>query len=239
MISSSQDVRSLGTILGVWAHPDDEVVSMCGILCAAVANGQTVACVTATRGEAGMQDESRWPARKLAHIRERELKEAYKLIGIRNHHFLDYPDGGLADVEEGRPVQRLASLIAAYKPDSIFTFGPEGMTGHRDHQTVSRWVSLAVAQASPAPKVYHAVLTSRQYQAIREVDKQFNFFFNIEQPPTCEENDCAVCLTLDNKLFDCKLNCLRVMPSQYEKVLEVFGEKLRPSLGMEAFVDAG
>ncbi len=239
MISSVRDIGKLGTILGVWAHPDDEVMSMCGILCAAVANGQTVACVTATRGEAGVQDESRWPAARLGRIREQELKAAYQIIGIQNHHFLDYPDGGCAEIDERQPAQRLASLIAAYQPDSIFTFGPEGMTGHPDHRAVSRWVDLAVAQAAQKPKIYHAVLTPGQYQQIEAVDRQFNFFFNIERPPICDENECAVCLKLDDNLFDCKLNCLRVMPSQYEKVLEGFGERLRPGLGVEAFVDAG
>ena len=55
--------------MGVWAHPDDETYSMAGIMATAVKNGQQVICVTATRGEAGVQDHLRWPAHKLAEDR--------------------------------------------------------------------------------------------------------------------------------------------------------------------------
>ncbi len=236
-ITTPEDIKQLGTIMGIWAHPDDEVMSMCGILCAAVQNGQAVVCVTATRGEAGVQDESRWPAKHLGKIREAELKAAYQHIGIKQHHFLDYPDGHCAEVHEPEAVQRLVSLIEAYQPDSIMTFGPDGMTGHPDHQAVSHWAGLAAVQASKKPKVYHSILTSDQYEAIRPVDEKFNFFFNIDEPKVCADSECAIKFELDDPLFDCKLNCLRSMPSQFEAVLGEFGDKLRPALGTEAFVE--
>ncbi len=52
----------LGTILGVWAHPDDEAYLMAGTALVAAAAGSTIACVTATAGDAGESaDEDRWP----------------------------------------------------------------------------------------------------------------------------------------------------------------------------------
>ena len=41
----------LGTVLSVWAHPDDESYCCAGLMADAVAHGQRVTCVTATRGE--------------------------------------------------------------------------------------------------------------------------------------------------------------------------------------------
>src|ERR671922_141060 len=38
----------LGTILGVWAHPDDEAYLSAGLMARAVRNGSRVVCVTAT-----------------------------------------------------------------------------------------------------------------------------------------------------------------------------------------------
>lgn len=43
----------LGTILGVWAHPDDETYLMAGLAARAVRSGSRVVIVTATRGEGG------------------------------------------------------------------------------------------------------------------------------------------------------------------------------------------
>ena len=38
---------------------------------------------------------------------------------------------------------QVAALIERTRPDVIVTFGPDGMTGHPDHQTVSAWVTEA------------------------------------------------------------------------------------------------
>jgi LmbE family N-acetylglucosaminyl deacetylase len=46
-------VRELGTVVGVWAHPDDEAYLAGGLMAAARAAGLRVVCVTATDGERG------------------------------------------------------------------------------------------------------------------------------------------------------------------------------------------
>ena len=42
-------MRSLGTILGVWAHPDDDIYLSAGLMAVAAAAGERVVDVTATR----------------------------------------------------------------------------------------------------------------------------------------------------------------------------------------------
>ena len=50
-------VADLGTVLGIWAHPDDEAYLSGGLMSiAARDHGNRVACVTATRGELGTAD---------------------------------------------------------------------------------------------------------------------------------------------------------------------------------------
>lgn len=238
-VTTADDIKTLGTILGIWAHPDDEVFTMGGILAAAVRNGQTVVCITATKGEAGVQDEARWPARKLGRIREKELMEAYKILGIKNHHWLDFPDGGCNEADEGQAVQRLVSLIHTYKPDSIFTFGPDGMTGHPDHVAVSHWTDIAHGKSGSQAVVYHAIQTDEQYEGMKEADQVYDIFFNAPQPVTCDETECAVCFCIDESLYDLKYRALLAMPSQTEALLGQFGDALKPSLEKEAFVRAG
>src|ERR1700712_3425634 len=125
-IQTKEDVKRLGTIMGIWAHPDDDTYSMGGIMAAAIESGQKVCVITATRGEAGVQDESRWPREHLAEIRTHEMTEALKALGVTDHQWLDYPDGGCKDVSQSQAVQRIARVINRCKPDSILTFGPDG-----------------------------------------------------------------------------------------------------------------
>jgi len=234
-VKTNDDIKRLGTILGVWAHPDDETFSSAGIMAVAINNGQTVACITATRGEAGVQDESRWPASQLADIRTRELEEAYAILGITNHHWLDYADDNCAEENWIIATARIAGIIDHYQPDSILTFGPDGMTGHPDHCTVSSWVDLAVEKSGSRAVIYHAVQTQEQYDAIREADEHFNIFYNIDEPPICHPESCGIHFTLDDVLYVQKMAAQAAMKSQQEGMLEIFGPSLRVSLGTEAF----
>lgn len=235
-MQSVQDIKNLGTIMGVWAHPDDETFSMAGIMAAAVENGQKVICITATRGEAGVQDESRWPAHKLADIRTKELSDAYAILGIKNHYWLDYPDGGCAQVSANDATDKIAALIHEYSPDSVFTFGPDGMTGHSDHQTVSQWATIAVKKAKSNAVMYHAIITHEQYVSMQEADKELNIFFNIDKPCMCDECDCDICFSLPEHIYDKKMRALHAMPSQTEKMMQKFSEVLASSHGTETFI---
>ena len=147
-------VGELGTILSVWAHPDDEGYCCGGLMATALRDGQRVVCVTATRGELGSTDPSRWPnGPELAAVRTRELAASLAEFGVTEHHWLDYPDGGCAAVDQGEAVARLRAIIDRVQPDTVLTFGPDGATYHPDHMAVSRWVSTAAAGANARGEV--------------------------------------------------------------------------------------
>src|SRR6478609_10639801 len=98
---SHGSANPLGTILGVWAHPDDETWLSAVHMMRAIRAGQRVVCVTATRGELGSTDPERWPAgQQLAAVRTVEMEQALSRLGVTEHHWLDYPDGGCADAPE-------------------------------------------------------------------------------------------------------------------------------------------
>lgn len=234
-MSTIQDIKQLGTVMGVWAHPDDETFSMAGIMAMAAQNGQKVVCITATRGEAGVQDESRWPSDRLADIRTSELKAALNVLGVTEHIFLDYADGGCADVDSNQAVQQITKLIDIYQPDTIFTFGPDGLTGHIDHSTVSAWAVAAAKLATKKPAVYFALQTTGQYDAMMHADKHLNFFFNIDKPPTKDECDCDLCFCLGADYLALKMRALAAMPSQTDKFLTMFSGQLTDMIGTEAF----
>lgn len=208
---------SLGTILGIWAHPDDETFMVGGLLHTAVKNGQKVSCVTATKGELGVQNEARWPAETLGQTREAELKSALDILGIQNHTWLNYIDGSCKDVDDTSAVQQLVALIDTHKPDSILTFPPDGLTGHDDHVAVSRWVNLAAEQSIYSPTVWYAVHTQETYDAsFKTIHDKLNIYFNIDMPKFVPKKHCDVLLDLPEDTLDKKLQALQAMPSQYE-----------------------
>lgn len=59
---------------------------MAGTAMLAMANGSTVACVTATAGEAGeTADEAIWPQRRLAELRREEMAASLAILGSADH----------------------------------------------------------------------------------------------------------------------------------------------------------
>ena len=149
------DFASLGTILGVWAHPDDEAYLSAALMAQAVRAGSRVMCVTATRGEAGSQDELRWPPEKMAEIREAELMATLRVLGVTEHRWLDYIDGTCAEVDEDEATAKVAAIFDEVQPDSVLCFGPDCQTGHPDHIATHRWTTRAFHErAKSGAKLY-------------------------------------------------------------------------------------
>ena len=132
----------LGTILSVWAHPDDEAFLAGGIMAMATDAGSRVVCVTATRGEAGSSDPERFPPHVMAKIREQELDECLAILGVRNISGSTIATAS-APRRHRRSRDQARGIIGEVRPDTILTFGPEGFTDHPDHKAVSRWLTEA------------------------------------------------------------------------------------------------
>ena len=119
------------TLLGVWAHPDDEAYLSSALMAAVRRSGARVVVVTATRGELGTDDPVLWPPDRLAEQRERELRASLDVVGVTEHHWLDHRDGELGAVPTLEGARELVPFLDRFAPDTIVTFGPEGMTGPR------------------------------------------------------------------------------------------------------------
>lgn len=81
-------------------------------------------------------------------IREQELRQAAGHLGI-DVAFLGYMDGELANVTPVVLIEHINSWIDLVKPQVILTFGPDGVSGHPDHVTISHVVTQAVNQCFP------------------------------------------------------------------------------------------
>ena len=143
----------LGSVLGVWGHPDDEAYLSAGLMMGALAAGNRAVCITATHGEAGFPDDDPRSLAERAAVRELELDACLDVLGVTEHEWMPYPDGACDRIPDAEPVERLCELIEEVRPDSVLTFSPDGQTGHVDHIAASRWTTLACRRAAPRPSV--------------------------------------------------------------------------------------
>lgn len=120
-------------ILVITAHPDDEAFFASGTAWHNYnADGRTM-LVCATLGEKGTAHLKKPIARsQLKVLRYRELMRSVKISHFHAVKTLRLPDGGVQD-KHWDFLKRTRKLAKKFKPDAILTFGPDGITGHRDH----------------------------------------------------------------------------------------------------------
>lgn len=206
-------VTELGTILGVWAHPDDEAYLSAGLMAAAVDAGQRVVCVTATRGGLGGDEAERTA----------ELAASLAVVGVTEHHWLPYRDGHCADIPDRYAVPRIAALIRAVRPDTVVTFGPEGMTGHPDHRAISRWTVAAFGSA--APPGARLLLATKTAQYVEQVGPLYAPYdvFGPGTPPRTVPADLAVDHWLAGAALERKVAALTAQRSQTAGLIAALG----------------
>lgn len=132
-------------MLVILAHPDDESFAVGGTLAKYAHQGVQVVLLCATRGEAGIPGAK---PEEAGEIRERELRKAAKLLGIEVY-FLGYQDGELSTASPAELLENITCWIGLVQPQVILTFGPDGVSGHPDHVTVSQIVTQAVDKFFP------------------------------------------------------------------------------------------
>jgi LmbE family N-acetylglucosaminyl deacetylase len=137
-------------LMGVLAHPDDESLGIGGTLAKYASEGVETYLVTATRGERGRFGENgkRPGPHVVGRVREAELREAARVLGVREVNFLDYCDGNLDQVNVTEAVARIADHLRRVKPHVVITFGPEGAYGHPDHIAISQLTTAAIVLAA-------------------------------------------------------------------------------------------
>jgi len=205
--------RDLGTILSVWAHPDDETYLAGGVMASAAALGQRVVCVSASAGERGTDDPSIWPPDRLGRVRRWEAAAAMAVLGIEEHHHLGLPDGALAENDEdGRA--RIGELIDEVQPDTILTFGPDGRTFHPDHVAVHRWVTEEWAARGGGPRLLYAATTVAGLDRFLTLEEDLGVYMSDERPVGVHASDLALHFCLTGPELDQKLTALRAMATQ-------------------------
>jgi LmbE family N-acetylglucosaminyl deacetylase len=229
----------VGVLLGVWAHPDDEAYMSAGLMATARDAGHRVVVATATKGELGTEEPDLFPPERLAGIRERETLASLAALDVREHRWLRHRDGGLDRVATARGVGQVRDLIDEVQPDTIVTFGPDGMTGHADHRAVCRWVTTAWRRSGRPCRLWYATVAPEFHRDWTDVNSAVGFWFSGTTPPCDPSSELAFTVTCDESTLDRKLVALRAHASQTTPLIEQIGhERYRRWWSTESFVDA-
>jgi LmbE family N-acetylglucosaminyl deacetylase len=230
--------HEVGTLLGVWAHPDDEAYLSAGLMALARRAGQRVVVITATAGEGGTDDPDRWPPARLARRRRREMAASLAAVGVHEHHWLGYADGGCQDVPDTVAIDAIGRIAEVVRPDTIVTFGPDGMTGHPDHQAVSAWTTAVWAQRCSSARLWYATQLTSFHDEWGELNDRVGVFGD-QVPPSTPAEDAAGIVRCEGWLHERKLAALLAHASQVRPLIELVGEDTyRRWWSTEAFADA-
>ncbi|MFQ6196966.1 PIG-L deacetylase family protein [Streptomyces sp. NPDC000405] len=132
---------SLPSLLGIFAHPDDEALVAGGVLAQHADSGARTAVVTTT-----------WSPDS---HRAEELANALAALGAGEPRMLGYADHRIPQSAPGRPrlcdaplddvIELLAGHLREFRPEIVVTHDAYGqLTGHPDHRQTHRAATLAV-----------------------------------------------------------------------------------------------
>ena len=160
-------------LLGVFAHPDDEVFCAGGTMARAAEAGAEVMIVSATRGEQGqIRDPAAATRRTLGTVREGELRAAAAELGVQRVQVLAYPDGALQHHRSSLGAA-IVGIMRQFHPDTVVTFGADGGYGHPDHVAISDLTTQAframVRDHNRGQRLYHASFPPRRTSMAEEL----------------------------------------------------------------------
>jgi LmbE family N-acetylglucosaminyl deacetylase len=228
-------VASLGRILTIWAHPDDESYLSGGLMAMARATGQSVTCIVATPGDHADTEDDR---ARIGSVRTGELAGALRILGVDDMVVLGIRDGECQRFDDDRATTMIGDVIRDRQPDTIVTFGADGFTGHPDHRAVSRWVTDAVAATNPQIRLLHSAMTPAMADDGLDIDAQFGVF-EAGLPAVYDPQDVALYVPVDGQWLDTKLRALRAHHSQTAAIIDALGvARYRRWISAEVFVDA-
>lgn len=145
------------TLLGVFAHPDDESFGPGGTLARYAHEGADVHVIIATDGIAGSVDHEGRLAdhSSLAQVRSAELALAATRLGVKSIWSLPYRDSGMRGSPDNQhpqalirqPAQHVTHEVLSYmlrlQPQVVMTHDPFGGYGHPDHVRVCEATTAA------------------------------------------------------------------------------------------------
>lgn len=161
------------SIAVIVAHPDDDAYGCAGSIALHETDpGFRFILVIATDGGAGQISAGITATQEsLGRLRRAESVRAWQAHGTIpvRHEWLNYQDGHLHEVDAEELEERVLNILLAERPQVVATFGPDGITGHRDHIAIGRAVDAAFHRAIQIPgpglrRLIHGAVRASTFQ---------------------------------------------------------------------------
>src|SRR5512145_2929986 len=153
--------EALRTILCIAAHPDDNEHVIAGSVARWAREGRDVVFCLVTSGGAGTNEHTP-DSEGLIPIRERECRDAARILGVRDVVFLGYQDGVVEPTLELR--RDLTRVIRRHQPDVVVCSDPtvrwygDEYLNHPDHRAVASAALDAVFPSSETSAIFPELL---------------------------------------------------------------------------------
>ena len=152
------------TLVAVFAHPDDEAFGPGGSLIH-FAKTHDIYLLCATSGNLP--------------VRRRELLKSAQVLGIKKVDFLNFTDGGLCNNNYHDLAEAIEKKLRFYRPETVLTFEPQGISGHLDHVAVSLVTTFVVKKLK---FVKHLLYFCELKLTMKLLQKNFGEYF-VYVPP--------------------------------------------------------
>lgn len=168
------------TLVGVLAHPDDEM-GFGAVLAQAAHEGARVRLVALTAGQKGFRPHHPvTDGEELVRVRTEEFRNASRILGLDPPLVLEFVDQELLGDRQDEIQERLSNVLTELRPDVVVTFGPDGITGHPDHRAVSCFVTEILQARQDGPRLYYHGL--HPWQAARFAERTGRTFRAVAEP---------------------------------------------------------
>ena len=107
-------------------------------------------------------------------------------------------------------------MVEEVRPDTIVTFGPDGVTGHEDHRAGGRRTTRARTAAAPGVELLRAVLAPGFTRRFAAVDAASGVFVDDPAPDV----DPGLHLRLEGDRLDRKTEDIPALDSQTRRLVE-------------------
>ena len=199
----------MSTVLGVFAHPDDEAFFTGGTI-ATLAKDHEVYTICITDGAAGENSSNKEGS--LSDIRRVELLEAGKILGVKETFFLDYKDGTLSNSLYHEIAQKIQKITDELKPEILLTFELRGISGHIDHMATSVITSYVFEKSEYIKDLWYFCNTEQ----IKETIKDYYIFW----PPGYKASEITKIMDI-NPVWDIKVSAMVAHNSQMHDVMRI------------------
>ncbi len=220
-------------LLGITAHPDDEVGAFGGSLLLYHERGVETYVICLTPGQAATNRGEARSDEELAGIRRAEFADSCRILRVTGAQVLDYPDGRLHQVDFYSVVGDLTQRVRDIRPHVVLTMGPEGaVTGHSDHAMASICATMAFHWAGRDDHYTEQLVDGRKAHQAQKLYYSTASFTVPERPPISPP-PCTTTIDIGPYL-ETKVNAFRAHKTQ-APLMKRFGKAMRQFGSRELF----